>query len=155
MYTNHIYEVNMLRSSGEPLQTMASTADVAIWGPGLMPHRVLGAALVLNADPNSAGTVKFDLRPTRGSDTSRTDGTVGQLDWATTATFTAGSEVSVIYEEFSSPVIVYPGQEVVAEVTDADTSNDGVRIVLLVEAIPTRPSQVEDHTSGTTQMIAG
>lgn len=155
MYTNHISEVNMLRSSGEPLQTMASTGDVAVWGPGLYPHRVLAAAIILAADPAGTGAVKFDLRPTRGGDTNRTDGTVGTLEWATTATFTDGSEVSVIYEEFSSPVTVYPGQEVVAEVTDADANNTAVRIVLVVELIPTRPGQSEDLTSGTTQMIAG
>lgn len=155
MYTNHISEVNMLRSTGEPLQTMASTGDVAVWGPGVYPHRVLAAGIVLHADPNSAGTVKFDLRITRGGDTNRTDGSVGSLTWATTDVFTDGSLVPVIYEEFASPVIVYPGQEVVAEVTDADTANTVVRIVLVVELIPTRPAQVEDLTGGTTDMVAG
>lgn len=155
MYTNDCYEVNMLRSSGEPLQTMASTGDVAIWGPGFRPHVVRAVALVLNADPNSAGVLKFDLRPTRGSDTNRTDGTVGTLSWATTDTFTAGSEVRIIYEELgNSAVTVYPGQEVVAEVTDADTSNDGVRIVLFVEALPMRPAMIDELSTSST-MVAG
>ncbi len=83
--------------------------------------------------------MKFDLRPTTGSDTSRTDGTVATINLATTHTFSAGSVQPVIYHRPTTPIIVKPGQEVVAEVTDASASVTAASITLWVEPVYSTP----------------
>lgn len=132
MYTNSRYEVRM--TSGTATIDATSTGDKAVWGPGIVPHIVRAVSISLNADPGDTGTVKFDLRPTRGSDTSRTDGTVGTIELLTTHDFTAGSIPAVIYHFPSTPVTVYPGQEVVCEVTASAANVSACSVSLWVEA---------------------
>ncbi len=145
MYTTGRYEVRM--TSGTATIDATSTGDKAIWGPVFVPHIVRAVAVSLNADPGDAGVVKFDLRPTRGSDTSRTDGTVGTVSLATSHDFTAGSTPAVIYHVPSSPVTVSPGQEVVCEVTDASANCSAVVVGLWVEAIYDRPGNSTGMTA--------
>lgn len=140
----------MKKSTGETAVDLTSTGDVALWAPAFVAHIVRGAAIALNATPGDAGVVKFDLRPTVGSDTSRTDGTVATINLATTHTFTAGSAQPVVYHIPSSPVTVYPGQTVVAEVTDASASASACRITLWVEALPADAANIATQSTSTT-----
>lgn len=149
-YPSGKYEVQMLKSTGEAAVDLTSTGDKALWGPMFVPHVVHAAAIGLNGTPGDAGVVKFDLRPTIGSDTSRTDGTVATINLATTHTFTAGSGQPVVYHQVSSPVTVYPGQTVVAEVTDASAVADGARIVLWVEPVYETPGNIVGLSTSTT-----
>src|SRR6476659_10181564 len=128
-------EVIMLKTTGEDVVDLTTTDDKALWGPVCVPHIIRMAAVALNATPGDSGVLKFDLRPTRGSDTSRTDGTVATINLATTHTFAAGSAQPVVYHYPTTPIIVYPGQEVVAEMTDASASVTAARISLWVEAL--------------------
>ncbi len=154
MYIVNRYETAMRKSTGERIVDIdAGTGDVALWGPNCVPHIVRMAAIALNADVSNAGVVKFDLRPTTGSDTSRTDGTVATINIPVTTAFTAGSAQPVYYHVPSSPVTVYPGQEVVAEVTDTAAGATGVSITLWVEAIYEVPANVIG-LSGSTTMTA-
>lgn len=150
MYANNRYEVTMLAATGESVVDCTSTGDVAVWGPGFVPHIVHAVGAVLNDTPGDTGTIKFDLRPTRASDTNRTDGTVGQIELLTTHTFTAGSAQPVIWDRPSSPVTVYPGQEVVAQVTASAAAVTAVRLVLWVEAVYATPGSVDELSTTTT-----
>jgi hypothetical protein len=111
------------------------------------------AAISLNADCSNAGTIKGDLRPTTESDTSRTDGTVFTITIPVTTAFTAGSAQPVYYHVPTSPVTVYPGQEVIAEVTDGAAGVTAASITLWVEAIYETPANVLT-LSGSTTMTA-
>jgi len=135
-YDHTKYEVDL------GILDLTSTGDKATWGPGLVPHIVRAVSIVIDATPGDAGVVKGDLRPTRDSDTSRTDGTVFTINLATSHTFTAGTGPKVVYHVPSSPVKVLPGQEVVIEVTDASASVDEARVCLLVEPSWDQPGNI-------------
>ena len=147
MYTNHRYEVRM--TSGTAFVDVTSTGDKAVWGPAFVPHIVRAVAISLSADPADTGTVKFDLRPTRGSDTSRTDGTVGTIELLTTHNFTAGELPAVIYHVPTSPVTVYPGQEVVCEVTASAAGPSACSVSMWVEAFYDDPDNQTGMTATT------
>lgn len=129
----------MLKATGERVVDLSSTGDKALWGPNFVTHIVIAMAVALNATPGDAGVLKFDLRPTTGSDTSRTDGTVGIINLATTHTFTAGSVQPVVFYRPTTPIVVKPGQEVVAEMTDASASVTAASITLWVEPVYSTP----------------
>lgn len=153
MYTNSMYEVQMLKGTGERLVDLTSTGDKALWAPMFVPHIVHAMAVGINATPGDAGVLKLDLRPTTGSDTGRTDGTVATINLATSHTITAGTVSKVIYHRVSSPVTVYPGQELVAEMTDASASVSAAAITLWVEAMYENPANIAG-LSTTTTMVA-
>ncbi len=142
MYDVSRYEVHFLKTTGERVFDLTSTGDKALWGPNCVPHIVRMLAVALNATPGDAGVLKFDLRPTTGSDTSRTDGTVGIINLATTHTFTAGSVQPVIYVYPTTPIVVYPGQEIVAEMTDASAAVTAASITAWVEAVFERAGNI-------------
>lgn len=139
-YTHTKYEVPM--TTGTSVLDLTSTGDKARWSPAMVPHIVRAVAIILNATPGDSGVVKGDLRPTIGSDTSRTDGTVFTINLATSHTFTAGTVRKVIYHVPAAPVTVMPGQEVVVEVTDASASVNGAKISFLVEPAWDQPGNI-------------
>ncbi len=150
MYAIHRYEVQLQAATGERIFTLESTADVAVWGPNCVPHIVRMVAISLNADTSGAGVVKGDLRPTHGSDTSRTDGTVFSITVPITSAFTAGSAQPVYYHIPTSPITVYPGQEVVVEVTDTVTGATAASVAFWVEALWEHPSNILSASTTTT-----
>lgn len=113
-----------------------SVADItgASFAPGYMSYIVRAVALVINNDIAAAGVVKFDKRPTAGSDTGRGDGDVAVINLATTHT---GGKV--VYKDGLN-VRIDPGQEVVAEVTDATGASDTARVILYLEPTWERPA---------------
>jgi len=151
MHTNSRYEVNM--TSGTAVLDVTSTGDKAIWGPVCVPHYVRMVAVTLNATPGDAGVIKGDLRLTRGSDTNRTDGTVFTINLATTHTVTAGSVSKVIYHYIANPPLIYPGQEVVVEVTDASAADSAVKMSFWVEAVYEDPDNIVGQST-TSTMVA-
>ncbi len=140
MYDMHRTEIQM--TSGTSVIDCTSTGDKARWSPLFYQAVVRAMAVVSNATPGDAGVIKADLRPTFGSDSSRTDGTVATINIATT--HVAGK---VVYHYPASPVTVSPGQEVVIEVTDASASLNGAKISLIVE-------WVYDTVGNNTAMVA-
>jgi hypothetical protein len=85
---------------------------------------------------DSTPVVKFDKRPTAGSDTDRGDGDIANLVLATTA---AGK---VMYDRAAKGEVLEPGEEVVVELavaaTDAGTSlqTGHIKPFLLVKCLP-------------------
>lgn len=136
MYTSGQYEVPM--TVGTSTLDLTTTGDKARWAPGLVPVIVRGVVLQLNAQPGDAGVLKFDKRPTFGSDTSRGDGDVAVLNLIAGAAHAAGKQVY----KMGLNVQINPGQEVVVEMTDASASVNAAKVSLLVEPIPEQPANI-------------
>lgn len=134
--TSGLFEVRMGAVTGTTNLDLTSTGDKARWAPGLAPVIVRQVAVIVNAAPGDAGVVKIDKRPTYGSDTSRGDGDGGVINMLTS--HAAGN---VIYKSGLN-VTVNPGQELVAEVTDASANVNSAQIVLLVEPSPEQPANI-------------
>jgi hypothetical protein len=129
-YTHSKYEVILARGAD-----LNSVADVtgAHWSPGYVPHRVRAVALAIDNAIGGAGVLKFDKRPTHGSDTDRGDGDVAVL---TIPNSTAGG--IVLYKDGLN-VLINPGEQVVAEVTDATAASDTGTVIIYVEPVWERP----------------
>lgn len=120
-YDNTQYEMSVASLD------LTSTGDKAEFNFGYVPHIVRAVAVILNAQPGDAGVVKFDKRVTYESDTGRGDGDVAVINMLTT--HSAGQ---VIYKN-NLAVEIKPGEQVVAEVTDASASVTAATVVLFVE----------------------
>lgn len=121
-YTHSKYEVLMATDAD-----LSSQADVADWAPGYVPHIIRAVSLVITNDIGSSAVVKFDKRPTSGSDSSRGDG-----DVATVNLDTSDDQGNAVFVD-GLDVEIKPGEEVVAEVTSAASASDTAHIVLYVE----------------------
>ena len=128
MYT-HKYEVMVAKDVD-----LNSLADVGDWAPGLVPHIIRAVALVVTNTIGAAGVLKFDKRPTAGDNTGRGDGDVAVLNLATT--HDAGE---VVYKDGLN-VLIKPGEEVVAEVTDVTAAADTGHVIIWVEPAWENPS---------------
>jgi hypothetical protein len=111
-----------------------SLADCGSFAPGYMSYIVRAVAAVINNDVAAAGVLKFDKRPTAGSDVSRGDGDVAILNLSTLHT---GGKV--VYKDGLN-IRLDPGQEIVAEVTDVTGASDTARVILYLEPTWERPA---------------
>lgn len=115
-----------LNSTGDKATfTFARPVDIVRWG-------IIADALI---DVGVTMVVKLDHRPTAGSDTNRTDGIP---DGTTTKNITTGTtdiaQGKVAVVNLATPFSVDPGEQVVAQVTDAaDTAGTGI---VFIEYIP-------------------
>lgn len=113
-----------------------SLADVGRYSPGLSPVYVVGVVALITNDIAAAGVVKFDKRPTFGSDTGRGDGDVAVLNLTTA--HTGGKAVY----KLPTPVKISPGEEVVAEVTDVTGASDTADIIIVLSPSSEQPANV-------------
>lgn len=112
----------------------------------IIPFRcqiVLAGAVVTEtcAGGDTTPIVKFDKRPTAGSDTDRGDGDVATLALSTTA---AGK---VMYDLDAVGDVLEPGNEVVVELTQAAAGASlagHIRPFLLVEYLPETLANLDD-----------
>lgn len=111
-------------------------ADLGGWAPAFHPYYIRAVMVIVANDIGGAGVVKFDKRPTFGSDTSRGNGDVATVNLATT--HTGGT---VVYVDGLN-IKVSPGEEVVAEVTDVTAASDTADIVMLVEPAMEMPANI-------------
>lgn len=132
-YTHTQYEV-MVASDGD----LSSTADIGDWAPGFVPHIIRAVAIVVTNDIGATATVKVDKRPTAGSDTSRGDGDIADIDLTTDH-----DQGNVVYQTDIN-VKVSPGEEAVVEVTDAAAGSDTAHVVFLVEPTWEEPGNNDD-----------
>lgn len=105
---------------------ISALADVGMWSPGYQPVTVRAVSVVLLAAVACAGQVTIDKRPTPGSDTSRA---------ATTAVVNVpnAATAGTVYFKDQLNFTVLPGEELVAEVTDAFGGSAKADIILLIE----------------------
>lgn len=129
--TGGLYEFT-LKQGGD----LNSLADLGRFAPGLSPVYVRGVAAVIHNTIAAAGVIKFDKRPTFGSDTNRGDGDVAIL--SLTTSHTGGK---VVYK-MGLNVKISPGEEVVAEVTDVTGASDLADIILLLEPAQEMPANI-------------
>jgi hypothetical protein len=123
-------------------------ADV---GAFIVPFRceVLLAGVVVTetcAGATTTPVVKYDKRPTAGSDTSRGDGDIATFVLSTTA---AGK---VMYDEAAVGTELNPGDEVIVELATQATGTGAaghVRPFLLVEYLPETKANLAAMTAPT------
>ena len=84
--------------------------------------------------------VKFDKRPTAGSDTARGDGDIANFVMSTTA---AGKN---LYDEAAQGTILYPGEEVVVQLVTQPVGSPAGHFIpaLLVKHIPETQANLSD-----------
>jgi hypothetical protein len=114
MYTDNVHQHLMALDAA-----IDSTGDKGDWAPGFFPVEIIAVFAIITNTIGATGVIKFDKRPTAGSDSSRGDGDIGILNLATT--HDAGE---VVYYELTSRIKVSPGEEIVVEVTDAAAASD-------------------------------
>lgn len=109
-----------------------------------IPHKcvVLRAQLLVTSTDAGGGTVKFDKRPTAGSDTGRGDG-----DIATLTVPASNQQGKMLFEEPSSALTLVPGDQVVVEVTSDPGAGATMVPMLLVLYVP-------ETTENMTDMVA-
>jgi hypothetical protein len=129
VYTNGDKNQILIKAAAD----LNSLADLAGWGPVFQPVRIVALVAVVTNALGGAGVIKFDKRPTYGSDTGRGDGDVGSLALPDTTAIGV-----VIYKEVN--ITLNPGQQVVAEVTDATAGSDTADVYIVVEYLPDRPA---------------
>lgn len=141
MYTGGgLYEFRMSRRGD--LNAVGDMA-LATWAPAFQPAWVVGVAAINDNALVGAGEIRFDKRPTFGSDAGRGDGDVGILILA--ASLPAGS----VQYKLVTPVKVSPGQEVVAQLTDAGGAGDLADVVLLLSPSPEVPANIAAMVAST------
>lgn len=123
-----------------PLQVNAIATDTTgDKGTIVVPFKcevVRAYALVNGASTHATGfVIKFDERPTAGSDTSRGDGDVGVLS-KTAATNQQGK---YLYEEPSARTTLVEGSQVIVQVTTANGDACVVDAGILVTRVVERP----------------
>lgn len=104
-----------------------ATGDAADTLKVVTPITVVAIGVLCSvACTGTNGVVKFDKRPTLGSDTSRGDGDVGTINLADP---TAGK----LTKAFITPQDFDPGEEIVPQVTTATTAGDGHHVIFYRE----------------------
>lgn len=83
----------------------------------------------------TAFVIKFDKRPTAGSDTGRGDGDCGVVS----KTASVAQQGKYLYEDAATSIILDEGDQVIVEVTTAQGEACVVDAGILVEYIPERP----------------
>lgn len=115
------------------LADASATGDKLTFTPAMPVEIVEFGIIVTTALVDAAGglVLKADVRPTAGSDTSRTDGTAGTM--TLTSTQANRSAGQVVRSRPASPLTVLPGQQVILELTTAVDSGAGIAFIVFRE----------------------
>ena len=94
------------------------------------------------AGATTTPVVKFDKRPTAGSDTSRGDGDIANFALSTTA---AGKQM---YDEAGQGTVLSPGEEVVVELATRPVGSPAGHFIpmLMVKYLPETVANMSDMT---------
>jgi len=138
-YTHSKQEIVVVKDG-----SLATAADIGHWASGLIPHVIRAVALVFTTAVDATGQVSFDKRPTVGSDTGRGNGDVAVINY----TSTTGAQGKVVYKEGLN-IEIAPGEEVVAQVTDATPTAGNAHVILYVEPRWERPANNIDMSATT------
>lgn len=136
MYDHGIREVHVKDDA-----SLASTGIIGTWAPGLVPHIVRAAAIVVSNTVGAAGVVKLMYGD---AGLATTQGT--EIDAINLATTHAAGEA--VYVEGLDQEVV-PGEEVIFDMTDAAASGDTGHLILLVEPRWERPANNDNMVEST------
>lgn len=108
------------------------TGDV---GKFVIPFKceVLYSALVVTEGMGGTPELKFDHRPTAGSDADRGDGDIGDINLGVSG---VSDEGEVAYDRVAEGTALEPGEEVVLEIVTAATAQGKVWPQLVVAYVP-------------------
>lgn len=113
---------------------VSSAADKLTFSPAVAAEILEFGYIVTTAFVDAAGglVLKADIRPTAGSDSSRGDGDAGVMTLTSAQANKAAGKV--VRTRPASPAIVYPGQQVVLQLTTAADSGAGLAFIVWREA---------------------
>lgn len=131
-----------LQQSISTSQNLNSTADIFTFSPSF-PVDIFEFGVILTTGLTASDNliIKADVRPTAGSDTDRGDGDAGTLTIAAGDSAAAGTG-DIVISRPASPARVVPGQQVVLEVTNANTAGVGLPFINFREAYKSDASTV-------------
>ena len=116
-----------------------STGDKWIFNIPFKCELVRAALVVEGSSANAtAAVVKFDIRVTAGTDTGRGDGDAGVLS----KTASVSQQGKMLYEDPAARVTMYPGYQVVVEVTTADGAANAMCPILYLREVPEVPANI-------------
>lgn len=136
MYDHGIREVFVTNDAD-----LGSAGLKGTWAPGLVPHIVRAAAVVVSNAIGDAGVMRIAYGAAGLATTQGTE--IGKINLATT--HTAGE---VVYIEGLDEEVV-PGEEVIFDLTDACAASDAGHLILLVEPRWERPANNSNMVEST------
>ena len=128
------------------VDVLTSTGDDYVWSPGQKVEIIAALDFISvqtgNDPAGLTALVKWDKRPTVQSDTGRGDGDIVSMTYPTTAVPVG----SFVYKELTTPIVLYPGEQAVREVTRLAT---GSAIGCLVyRVLSERPDNLPVNSAG-------
>lgn len=128
------YSNNAKQKETATLADASATGDKLTFTPAV-PVEILEIGIIVTTvivDAAGGLVLKADIRPTAGSDTSRGDGDAGVMTLTSAQANKAAGKVQ--RSRPASPAIVYPGQQVIVELTTAADSGAGIAFIVFREA---------------------
>jgi len=121
--------------------TGTTTDEAGDIGKFVIPYKceVHIAQLVVTEGMGGTPRLKFDHRPTAGSNTARGEGDIGDINLGVTG---VSAEGDVAYDEVAKGTILDPGDEVVVRVVTGATGQGTVWPQLLVKYMPETPANI-------------
>jgi len=98
-----------------------------------------------NTNEATACTVKFDYRPTPGSDTGRGDGDAGVINFPA-----ENKQYTWLYDKAERGLELDAGSQVVVEVTSASTASKSLAVRVLVDYLPETEENFPSYWEETT-----
>jgi hypothetical protein len=129
------YSNNPIQKETATLSDASATGDKLTFTPAKAVE-VVGFGIIVTtalADAADGLVLKADIRPTAGSDSSRGDGDAGTLT-LTQAQADGKAAGKVVRCRPTSHAVVYPGQQVVLDLTTAVDSGAGIAFIEFREA---------------------
>lgn len=123
------YSNNPIQKETATLSDASATGDKLTFTPAKAVEIVGFGIIVTTALVDAADglVMKADIRPTAGSDSGRGDGDAGTM--TLTAAQASKAAGKVVRSRPTGPVVVYPGQQVVLELTTAIDSGAGIAFI--------------------------
>jgi hypothetical protein len=155
-YTHSRYEVEMQRVdhiSAVGGATVLGAAGVALittvaaeWGPGYVPHRIRGAALILSGTDGRGAYTGAAVEASFEADIS-TPGTVTKLFGIGVPS--AAAENRSLYHTPTYVITINPGTKIQFRCTTAATAGVRARVMLYVEPVWEEPANITGMQNST------
>lgn len=138
-----MYELGLQKEIGSVDADVSGAGDLMTFTPGMPVEIVEFGYIVKTAIVDAAGglVMKADIRPTAESDTSRGDGDGGVMTLTSAQANQAAGKV--VSSRPATAALVYPGQQVVLELTTAPDSGAAFPYIVF------RPQPTADRTAQT------
>jgi len=107
-------------AGSETADVLTATGDDFVWSPGTKVE-IIAVYDILTVSVTGTPVVKWDKRVTAASDTGRGDGDIVSMTYPTDPI--AGR---VVYKELTTPIVLYPGEQAVRDVTTTGSAGSAI-----------------------------